>query len=114
MFGLKKWMLGAIAVPAAIIAVRAIDAQCAKCISNACQWGPLNPPAYADCQVIGGTCYNSEQKCGGGESLEFASVDFGLDGLGLIDGRHAATVSDRLNKDLKVRIHCSGIVVGLL
>lgn len=108
-----KWLLSAAAVPAAVFAVSAIEAQCAKCVSGACQWGPLAPPAYADCMVLGGTCYNSVQKCGGDETLEFAAVDFGLDGLGALNDRRASTILDRASGTQKVRIHCSGIVVGL-
>lgn len=113
MQGLKRIGYLFALIAGAGIAGNVIEAQCAKCISSQCQWGPLNPPAYAGCIVIGGVCYNDQQSCGKtDEAFEFTSVDFGLDGTGMIDTARSKIVSDRLNSTRRVSVHCSGIVNG--
>lgn len=110
MNSLKTLALALSAVPVLTLAVRTLEAQCARCISGACQWGPLMPPAYADCKIIGGQCFNSEATCGDQE-FAFANVEFALDGTGMLNSSGSEAKPDRAKSGRNVYLHCSGIVV---
>lgn len=88
------------------------SAQCAKCVPDQsgghCQWGPLQPPAFADCvDIITGGCWEATQSCP--DRFALNAVKFDMVGAWIAPVVHTEAIA----RGISALRSCHGAIVAL-